>query len=129
MKWFALKGIETGIGMPGSDSTEKLHDVRVMDETPTDMKPLRWVAHLPLAILPFLAATFLEGPRLARQLEQRVTASLAEQNQGWAKVLVQGRDVEIRGLAPAQAAADAVLDEAKATWGVRSVAMRVGVQQ
>ena len=93
------------------------------------MKPLRWVAHLPLAILPFLAATFLEGPRLARQLEQRVTASLAEQNQGWAKVLVQGRDVEIRGLAPAQAAADAVLDEAKATWGVRSVAMRVGVQQ
>ena len=114
--------------MPGSDSAEKLHDVPAMDETPTDMKPLRWLAHLPLAILPFLAASFLEGPRLSRQLEQRVTAALAEHNHGWAKVLVRGRDVEVRGVAPAQAAADAAHLEGKAIWGVRSIEMRVGVQ-
>lgn len=128
MKWFAYGGVNQGITMPGSDSPEKLHDVPVMNETPADMKPLRWLAHLPLVILPFLAASFLEGPRLTRQIEQRVTAALGAHNQGWAKVMVKGRDVEIRGLAPTQAAADAALAAANATWGVRSVEMRVGVQ-
>lgn len=99
-----------------------------MDEHIACFKPLRWVAHLPLAILPYLAAVALEGPRLSRAVEQRVAAALTAAGQDWATVTARGQDVEIRGVATGAAAADAARAAAEATWGVRHVELRVGVR-
>ena len=129
MKWIALPGEERALAQPGSDSAKNLLYIPGMIESSSDMKPLRWLAHLPLVILPCLAAAMLEGPRLPREIEQRVTLALAAEGQNWAKVQAQGRDVEIRGVAPSGAALDAARAAARATWGVRIVDMRVGLQQ
>ena len=86
---------------------------------------MRWVAHLPLVILPFLAAA-VESPRLERGVERRALAALVSSGNGWARVSVSGRDVEIRGMAPDRAAVEAARAIALATAGVRRVDMRVG---
>lgn len=91
------------------------------------MRPTRWLAHLPVAILPFLAAVTVEGPRLSKDVEGRVAAQLAGQGHGWAKPEVRGRDVVIRGDAPSRAAADDALAVARQTVGVRRAVLRVRV--
>lgn len=49
---------------PLLDSPPKLRNSPPMPGTTHHMKPMRWLAHLPLAILPFLAAASIEGRRL-----------------------------------------------------------------
>ena len=85
------------------NSPQKLRMIPAMDEKPATLKPKRWLAHLPLVILPLLAAAVIEGPHLKRQMEHQLTAALAAAGQGWAKVTITGRDVEIRGEAPNRA--------------------------
>ena len=103
--------------------------MHAMDEPTSHMKPLRWLAHVPLVILPFLAAAAIEGPRLQHQVEGRVMAALAAAGQGWATFTVAGRDVEIRGLAPDRGAADAARAAVTATPGVRRVDVLARVPQ
>lgn len=90
-----------------------------------DMKPIRWLAFLPLAILPLLAAGATEGPRLEQALEARIGAALQGAGQGWARPSVSGRDLLITGTAPDKAAATLARSSAAATFGVRTVQMRV----
>lgn len=90
------------------------------------MKPMRWLAHLPLVILPFLAAAAIEGPVLRSMLAREVTAALADAGQGWAKVTLHGRDVEIRGQSPGTSAAGAARAAAAAVAGVRRITLRSG---
>ena len=90
------------------------------------MKPLRWVAHLPLAILPFLSAASIEGWQLEPVMERRVRDALQAAGQDWAKPMADGRDVEIRGWAPSVAARDAARQAALETFGVRRVVMHAG---
>ncbi|WP_421695377.1 hypothetical protein [Aestuariivirga sp.] len=47
-------------------------------------RPLRWLAHLPLAVLPLLAAVVLEGKHLQQNLLANAESRLAAQGQGWA---------------------------------------------
>ena len=96
-------------------------------DIPHPLKPLRWLAHLPLVILPFLAAAVVERPRLERDLATRVTAALVAAGQDWTTVIVDGRDIEIGGRAPNRAAADAARAAVASTFGVRRIDMRVGV--
>ena len=49
---------------PFLDSPSKLRNSPAMPGSTLHMKPIRWLAHLPLAILPFLAAASIEGRRL-----------------------------------------------------------------
>lgn len=90
------------------------------------LRPMRWLAHLPLVILPVLAAGAIQGPFLRANLTQEVTAALAAAGQGWASVSVRGRDVEIRGKPPGKTDAAAAKAAAAAVAGVRRVTMRSG---
>ncbi|MCA3560659.1 MAG: BON domain-containing protein [Aestuariivirga sp.] len=92
------------------------------------LKPLRWLVHLPLAILPFLAAAVIDGPKLGPEIGRRVQAALADAGQGWAKPMVTFRDVEIRGEAPDRAAVERARAAVAGTEGVRHVDMHVGVR-
>jgi len=85
------------------------------------------VAHLPIATLPFLAAVTLEARRLPAGLDQQLRTALAAAGQGWANPVIDGRDVEIRGTAPGQAAAAAALAVVQQTPGVRRAEMRLRV--
>lgn len=129
MKWFAVEkrgggqGARVAYHLP--DSAHKLQNLPKMTAK-RDMKPMRWLAHLPLAILPLLAAAAIEGRRLEPALERRVNASLATAGQDWAKPIADGRDIEIRGEAPNRAAIDAARRAAAATFGVRRVVMHAG---
>lgn len=131
MKWFAsarpADGVTAAEGGHLSDSAHKLHNSHMTRHEPHVLKPFRWLAHLPLAILPLLAAAVVEGPRLERDLQDSVTEALSEAGQGWARVLADGRDIEIRGAAPDKAAAEMARGMAAATFGVRRVAMHVAV--
>lgn len=97
-----------------------------MRETTARMRPLQWLACLPLALLPALAAAVIEGPRLKSDLVQNVTAALADAGQGWARVSLSGRDLEIRGTAPDHAAIAAAHRIASGIPGIRRVDMRAG---
>lgn len=89
------------------------------------MKPIRWLAFLPLVMLPVLAAATIERPRLERALAARVGEALQASGQGWARNSVRGRDVLITGTAPDKAAAEQARAAAAATSGVRTVRMRI----
>lgn len=90
------------------------------------MKPMRWVAHLPLVILPVLAAAAIQGPFLRSALTRDVTAALAASGQEWARVVLHGRDVELWGKPPGRAAVTEARAAAAAVWGVRQVTLRTG---
>ena len=128
MKWLASRAINGHhpIGLP--DSTQELQNVPEMMRNTSCMKPLRWLAHLPLVILPFLAAMAIEGPRLRAAVQLNVATTLAAAGQDWAKPIAIGRDVEIRGTAPNRAAVEAARAAAAGTFGVRSVTMHVGTR-
>ena len=85
------------------------------------MRPLRWLAHLPIALLPLLAAVVIEGPRFQHALHQEVEARLAAADAGWAQVTVWGRDVMLQGAAPSAAQRAAARDVAAGTPGVRLI--------
>lgn len=51
---------------PFLDSPQKLRNSPPMPKPTPTLKPMRWLAHLPLAILPFLAAAAIEGRQLDR---------------------------------------------------------------
>lgn len=126
MKWIAVESLRPALPQPGSQPPPNLHMIPAMTAEPAGLKPKRWLAHLPLVILPLLAAAVIEGPRLKHDMEHRLAAALAAAGQGWAKVTVSGRDVEIRGAAPGQAAAGEARAVVTAQYGVRRVAMHVG---
>ena len=128
MKWIAVEAqkVEGASGLP--DSPQKLQDVPEMTRQPSYMKPLRWLAHLPLVILPFLAAKAIEGPRFRAAVQLNVATTLAAAGQDWAKPIATGRDIEIRGIAPNRAAVEAARAAAEGTFGVRRVSMHVGTE-
>ncbi|WP_374329640.1 hypothetical protein [Aestuariivirga sp.] len=126
MKRIAVTQMLTPPPAAGFDSPPKLRMIPAMDEKPARMNPKRWMAFLPLVILPLLAAAVIEGPRLRRMTEHQIAAALVAAGQGWAKVTVTGRDVEIRGEAPSPEAAAVARSLAAATFGVRRVDMHVG---
>lgn len=127
MKWIThTKGLSTAVS--GTlDSPRKLRDIPDMREIISGMRPLRWLAHLPLAVLPFLAALVIQVPPASAWLARTVEQRLAAAGQGWAKVEVSGRDVEIRGIAPDRAAADAAYRIVIESFGVRHAVLRVRV--
>lgn len=98
-----------------------------MTITPSPFRPVRWIAHLPLVILPFLAAIVIQGPGLGPELMRRAEARLLAAGQGWAKLAADGRDLEIKGVAPSRAAAEAALAAVSGTFGVRRVDLHVRV--
>lgn len=126
MKRIARAHPRATLSVAAFDSPRNLRMIPAMDEEPARLKPKRWIAFLPLVILPLLAAAVIEGPRLKRAMEHQIAAALAAAGQGWAKVTVAGRDVEIRGEAPSTAAAGVARSLAAATFGVRRVDMHVG---
>lgn len=128
MKWIAPAGDPTGHRRPDLDSPGKLQNTPPMADSRPTLRPLRWLAHLPLAILPMLAAGVIDGPRLERDLQARVAASLAAAGAGWASVTPDGRDIEIRGTAPDVAAVHQAMAAVSATFGVRRVVAHVGTR-
>ena len=126
MKWFAVTAAEQAGATVLSDSPPRLHNAPDMTPQRRYMRPLRWLAFLPLAALPLLAAIVTEQQRLERTIAADVAAALAAAGQGWAKPMVSGRDVEIRGVSPDRAASDAARRVTAAVFGVRRVDMRTG---
>jgi hypothetical protein len=128
MKWIAVetRNVDVTSGLP--DSPQELQSRPEMVQSRSYMKPLRWLAHLPLVILPFLAAMAVEGRGVKTTVQTQVTAALAVAGQEWAKPIAMGRDVEIRGIAPNRAAVEAARAAAAATFGVRRVNMHVGTE-
>lgn len=127
MKRIASRRLDVDESGSAIDSPWKLRNLPFMAESTAYLRPLRWIAFLPLALLPFLAAAVLQGPRLEARLQRQLRADLAAAGQGWAQVTVRGRDVEMRGLAPDKAAAAAAGAVAAASFGVRRVIMRTGM--
>ena len=99
-----------------------------MPAHPPIMKPQRWLAHLPLAVLPFLAAAAIDAPRLQAGLAQRAEAALAAAGQDWARVTADGRDIEIRGEAPDAGALQRAQAAVTGIFGVRRAVFHVQVQ-
>lgn len=128
MKWFAFEAACTQTLPPLRDSSKKLHNVPEMTGSTPYMKPLRWFAHLPLIILPLLAARTIEGPRFQAMMQTRVEQALSVAGQDWAKVTVDGRDVEIRGVAPSTAAVAAARAAVAGIFGVGHVDIRAGTE-
>lgn len=126
MKWIAGTGGRVDSRHAIVDSDQKLRNSPAMSGPASHMKPMRWVAHLPLVILPILAAAAIQGPLLRSDLAGQVNAALAAAGQGWAMVTIRGRDVEVRGKPPAKAAAEDARATASAVFGVRRVTMRTG---
>lgn len=87
-------------------------------------RPLRWLAHLPLVVLPFVAAVVIDGQWLAPALQDRAAAVLAAGGQDWARPTAHGRDVEIAGTAPNRAAVAAAVAAVAQLHGVRRVVAR-----
>lgn len=92
-----------------------------------EMRPLRWIAHLPIALLPFLAAVVLETTPFQRSLLAAAELRLSQAGQGWSRVVISGRDAQLRGSAPSEADAAAALAIVAATPGIRQVERRLRV--
>ena len=84
-------------------------------------RPSKWVLYAPVAVLPFLAAVFLQGRSLQDDIATRVTANLSSAGIDWAKAGVQGRDVQLAGDAPSADQVDAAIATSLSTYGVRRV--------
>lgn len=68
MKMFAITLGHVESQCPFLDSPQKLRNSPPMAKPPPTMKPMRWLAHLPLVILPFLAAAAIQGRQLDRAM-------------------------------------------------------------
>jgi hypothetical protein len=84
-------------------------------------RPSKWVIYAPVALLPFLAAVFLEGLSLQADIANRVLQNLHKAGATWAKSHVDGRDVVVSGDAPSADQVDAAIAAVLATRGVRRV--------
>lgn len=81
-----------------------------------------------LALLTAWAAfLWLRAGPIERDITDRATAVLADAGLGWVRVVIDGRDVTLGGLADDRATRQVAVDLVGAVWGVRSVtdAMRL----
>ena len=85
------------------------------------LRPSKWALHAPIAVLPFLAALFLQGKTVHDGIAQRAEAALAAAGASWAKVAVDGRDVALTGDSPDEAQHAAALAAVRSAEGVRLV--------
>lgn len=99
-----------------------------MTPLPSPFRPVRWLAHLPLVILPFLAAVVIQGPGVGPELVRRAEMRLQAAGQGWAKLAAYGRNIEIKGVAPSRTAADTALAAVAGTYGVRRATLHARVE-
>jgi hypothetical protein len=90
-------------------------------------RPSKWVLYSPVAVLPFLAALFVEGRGLQDDVARRVADNVARAGGSWATSSVEGRDVKLAGDAPSAAQMDAAIAAAVGTYGVRRVESAVRV--
>ncbi len=86
MKRIAEPTWNVGSPCPFLDSDEKLRNSSPMPGPTFDMKPMRWLAHLPLAILPFLAAAAIEG--VSRDGAMRLSGTLVLLRAHWFWLMV-----------------------------------------
>ncbi len=85
------------------------------------LHPSKWVIYAPVAVLPFLAALFIQGKSLPDDIRQRVAANLANAGADWATPAVAGRDVRLSGDSPSAEQVDQAIAAALGTAGVRRV--------
>jgi hypothetical protein len=85
------------------------------------LRPKKWVLYSPIAVLPFMAALFLQGKALQDDIATRARAALAATGASWAQIEVRGRDVAIKGDSPDGKALEAAIAALMATDGVRLV--------
>jgi len=90
-------------------------------------RPSKWILYSPVAVLPFLAALFVEGRGLQDDVARRVADNVAKAGGSWATSSVEGRDVKLAGDAPSAAQMDAAIAAAVGTYGVRRVESAVRV--
>lgn len=83
--------------------------------------PRKWLPWALLAVLPFLAAWWLNGEKIEQRLTETAGASLAAAKADWAKVSFDGRDALLAGDAPGRVAIDEAVKVVAATEGVRRV--------
>lgn len=84
------------------------------------MKSWVWPGVATTAVLTALASWFGTGP-VEHDLVSRTSAALIGNNQRWASVVADGRDLSLRGTAPDEPAQVAAAQVAEAVPGVRSV--------
>ncbi|WP_373504769.1 hypothetical protein, partial [Aestuariivirga sp.] len=63
-------------------------------------RPSKWAIYAPVAVLPFLAALFLQGRGLQDDISRQVLDNLSRVDAGWARAEIAGRDVRLAGDAP-----------------------------
>lgn len=83
--------------------------------------PRKWLLWAPLALLPFLAAFWLNSGGIERKLADAASANLAAAKADWAKLSFNGRDALLEGNAPGRSAIDAAVQAVAGTEGVRRV--------
>ena len=84
-------------------------------------RPSKWVLYAPVAVLPFLAAVFVEGRGLQDDVAGRALGNAQKAGANWATIRVEGRDVVLAGDSPSAEQRDAALAAAIGTYGVRLV--------
>ena len=83
----------------------------------------RWIRPgLAATIVLALLAFFVRSGAVERDLAGRVEARLAADGQSWATVEVSGRDVTVKGTAPATESQRMAVQSARGVAGVRAVA-------
>ena len=90
-------------------------------------RPSKWLQYSPVAILPFLAALYLQGPGLREDIAVRVAGNLSKAGADWAKAGIDGRDVLLAGDSPSAEQVDAAIAAVIGTYGVRRVESTVRV--
>ncbi len=84
-------------------------------------RPSKWIIYAPVAVLPFLAALFLQGRALQDDISGRVAENIAKAGADWAKTSIDGRDVKLAGDSPSAEQLDATIAAITGTKGVRRV--------
>lgn len=85
------------------------------------LRPSKWALHAPIAVLPFLAALFLQGKTLHDGIVERASAALAAAGASWARVEVDGRDLTLSGDSPDETQRAAAIAAVTGDDGVRLV--------
>lgn len=85
------------------------------------LRPSKWALYTPIAVLPFLAALFLQGKAVHDGIADRAISALAGAGITWAKVDVDGRDAILSGDSPDEAQRAAAVAAVGGAEGVRLV--------
>ena len=83
------------------------------------IRPSKWILYAPVAILPLLAALFVNGGAVHDDLSRRAGAALKAAGADWASVSVEGRDARVSGDAPSDAAVETGVRAVAGTHGIR----------